>query len=475
MLGYSEEELKNMNYIDLTPEKWHDTEKKIIDNSITSGGKSEVYQKEYIRKDGTVFPIELRTYIIRDDDGNPSGMWGVIRDITQRKQTEEALIKAKEKAEEMNKLKSNFLANMSHELRTPMTGILGFSEILAEELRDENERQMAQVIHTGGKRLMNTLNLILNLSKLESESVTVNPEIVNLSELSATTLKMFEVLAKNKDLELIFEADEDVYSELDEQFTIQVLSNLVQNAITYTNSGFVKVHVGSEKVGMEEFAVLKVSDTGIGIRKENQQVIFEPFRQVSEGFSRTYEGTGLGLTITKKYVELMNGTISVSSELGEGTVFIVKFPRCLNAGETVYDSDVISKDEIPALNVTDNKEILVVEDDENSARAVTLALEKIARVSVVESGEEALKLAANNRYNLVIMDIGLPGISGIDTVREIKKMKGYRNTPIVAVTAYAMAGDRETFLSEGCTHYVSKPFSINEFRELISGILIQDN
>jgi len=475
MLGYSEEELKNMNYIDLTPEKWHDTEKKIIDNSITSGGKSEVYQKEYIRKDGTVFPIELRTYIIRDDDGNPSGMWGVIRDITQRKQTEEALIKAKEKAEEMNKLKSNFLANMSHELRTPMTGILGFSEILAEELRDENERQMAQVIHTGGKRLMNTLNLILNLSKLESESVTVNPEIVNLSELSATTLKMFEVLAKNKDLELIFEADEDVYSELDEQFTIQVLSNLVQNAITYTNSGFVKVHVGSEKVGMEEFAVLKVSDTGIGIRKENQQVIFEPFRQVSEGFSRTYEGTGLGLTITKKYVELMNGTISVSSELGEGTVFTVKFPRCLNAGETVYDSDVISKDEIPALNVTDNKEILVVEDDENSARAVTLALEKIARVSVVESGEEALKLAANNRYNLVIMDIGLPGISGIDTVREIKKMKGYRNTPIVAVTAYAMAGDRETFLSEGCTHYVSKPFSINEFRELISGILIQDN
>ncbi|MGV8019128.1 MAG: PAS domain S-box protein [Ignavibacteria bacterium] len=475
MLGYSEEELKNMNYIDLTPEKWHDMEKRIIDNSITSGGKSEVYQKEYIRKDGTVFPIELRTYIIRDDDGNPSGMWGVIRDITQRKQTEEALIKAKEKAEEMNKLKSNFLANMSHELRTPMTGILGFSEILAEELRDENERQMAQVIHTGGKRLMNTLNLILNLSKLESESVTVNPEIVNLSELSATTLKMFEVLAKNKDLELIFEADEDVYSELDEQFTIQVLSNLVQNAITYTNSGFVKVHVGSEKVGMEEFAVLKVSDTGIGIRKENQQVIFEPFRQVSEGFSRTYEGTGLGLTITKKYVELMNGTISVSSELGEGTVFTVKFPRCLNAGETVYDSDVISKDEIPALNVTDNKEILVVEDDENSARAVTLALEKIARVSVVESGEEALKLAANNRYNLVIMDIGLPGISGIDTVREIKKMKGYRNTPIVAVTAYAMAGDRETFLSEGCTHYVSKPFSINEFRELISGILIQDN
>ncbi|GEM_PF-659224 len=475
MLGYSEEELKNLNYRELTPEKWHDMEKRIIDNSITSGGKSEVYQKEYIRKDGTVFPVELRIYIIRDDDGNPSGMWGVIRDITQRKLTEEALIKAKEKAEEMNKLKSNFLANMSHELRTPMTGILGFSEILAEELRDENERQMAQVIHTGGKRLMNTLNLILNLSKLESESVTVNPEIVNLSELSAATLKMFEVLAKNKNLELIFEADEDVYSELDEQFTIQVLSNLVQNAITYTNSGFVKVHVGSEKEGMEEFAVLKVTDTGIGIRKENQRVIFEPFRQVSEGFSRTYEGTGLGLTITKKYVELMNGTISVSSELGEGTVFTVKFPRCLNTGETVYESDLITKDEISALDVTDNKKILVVEDDENSARAVTLALEKIARVSVVESGEEALELAANNRYNLVIMDIGLPGISGIDTVREIKKMKGYQNIPIVAVTAYAMAGDRETFLSGGCSHYVSKPFIISDFRELISGILIQEN
>jgi len=475
MLGYSEEELKKMNYRDLTPEKWHAIEENIIANSITSGGKSEVYQKEYLRKDGTVFPVELRIYIVRDDDGNPSGTWGVVRDITQRKQTEEALIKAKEKAEEMNKLKSNFLANMSHELRTPMTGILGFSEILADELRDENERQMAQVIHTGGKRLMNTLNLILNLSKLESESVSINPEIVNLSELSATTLKMFEVLARNKDLELIFEADEDVYSELDEQFAIQVLSNLVQNAITYTNSGFVKIHVGSEKEGKDEFAVLKVIDTGIGIRKEYQQVIFEPFRQVSEGFNRTYEGTGLGLTITKRYVELMNGTISVSSELGEGTVFTVKFPRCLNAGETVYESDEFTNGKIPALDVTDSKEILVVEDDENSARAVTLALEKIARVSVVESGEEALKLAANNRYSLVIMDIGLPGISGIDTVREIKKMKGYQNIPIVAVTAYAMAGDRETFLSGGCSHYVSKPFSISDFRELISGILIQEN
>ena len=474
MLGYTEEELKKLNYRDLTPEKWHTVEENIIANSIASGGKSEVYQKEYIRKDGTVFPVELRTYIIRDDDGNPSGMWGVVRDITQRKLTEEALINAKEKAEEMNKLKSNFLANMSHELRTPMTGILGFSEILADELRDENERQMAQVIHTGGKRLMNTLNLILNLSKLESESVSVNPEIVNLSELSATTLKMFEVLARNKDLELIFEADEDVCSELDEQFTIQVLSNLIQNAITYTNSGFVKVHVGSEKFGKDEFAVLKVIDTGIGIKKEKQQVIFEPFRQVSEGFNRTYEGTGLGLTITKKYVELMNGTISVTSELGEGTVFTVKFPCSPNVNDlTTVDDDNVQA-EIHDVILLDKNNILVVEDDENSARAVTLALEKIARVSVVESGEEALKLAANNRYNLVIMDIGLPGISGIDTVREIKKMKGYRNTPIVAVTAYAMAGDRETFLSEGCSHYVSKPFSISGFRELISGILMQD-
>ncbi|MCE1166423.1 MAG: PAS domain-containing sensor histidine kinase, partial [Bacteroidetes bacterium] len=367
MMGYSDDEIKKLTYFELTPVKWHDVEDKIVNEKTIPLGDSGVYQKEYIRKDGTIFPIELRTYLIKDDEGKPSAMWAVIRDITERKQFEGALIAAKEKAEEMNRLKSNFLANMSHELRTPMTGILGFSEMLSEELEDADRKQMAEVIYQGGKRLMNTLNLILNLSKLESETLTASLSNVNLSELAVSSVRMYELLASGKNLKLVVDVDNDVCADLDEQFASQVIGNLVQNAIIYTNQGFVSVTLKRETSDSGNFAVLRVKDTGIGIKKEHQQIIFEPFRQVSEGFNRSYEGTGLGLTITKKYVELMNGSISVESEPGKGTVFTVKFPLLDCKIETQNNH---TKHNNTTTELTAGKSrILIVEDDESNARA----------------------------------------------------------------------------------------------------------
>lgn len=199
-------------------------------------------------------------------------------------------------------------------------------------------------------------------------------------------------------------------------------------------------------------------------------MIFEPFRQVSEGFNRSYEGTGLGLTITKKYIELMNGSITVKSGPGKGTEFTVKFPLV----EAEYDKGEHRTEIITAntqVSGESGKRILIVEDDESNAMAFEVALKGLAALDFAGNGEDALVMVNNADYSVIIMDIGLPGISGIDAVKQIRKYNKYKSTPIIAVTAYAMVGDRETFISEGCSHYISKPFSMNELKETVNELL----
>ncbi|MCX6149561.1 MAG: PAS domain S-box protein [Ignavibacteriales bacterium] len=399
----------------------------------------------------------------------------IFRDISEKKKAVNEIIKAKEKAEEMNRLKSSFLSNMSHELRTPLIGILGFAEILKLDLPDEENKEYAKVIFESGTRLKETLNLILDLSKLEAESFKLNSEEIELTSYIPTLVKVFEKLAKTKGIELnLITGEELLYSNLDKVLLDSIINNMLNNALKYTRKGKVTVEINKitnkEKLNVE----ILVKDTGIGISAGNLSVIFEPFRQVSEGWGRNYEGTGLGLTIVKKYVEVMNGTITVESKVGVGSTFIVQFPLIKLMSKKSEIVSTGTKEENYKIETTkiSKPSILYVEDDIVSQKVIIAMVSNYYGIECIETGEKAIEMVSKKKYDIILMDINLLGnLNGIETAQKIKKIKGYLDTPIVAVTAYAMVGDKEKMLREGCTHYISKPFSKVELLPLLTEAL----
>jgi PAS domain S-box-containing protein len=281
-----------------------------------------------VRKDGTEFPVEVWASTVRDQSGEPLAYVGIARDITERKRIENDLILAKENAEEANRLKTIFLANMSHELRTPMIGILGFSEILIDLLAENEElKGYATVIHNSGTRLLKTLNMLLDFSKVQSEHISLNLKNVNVVSVVADTVNLFIEAAHKKNLSLVLvdkvEVLEAVY---DERVLRQVAENLISNAIKYTSEGSITVTLTKEVADDKNWLGIKVVDTGVGIPKEKQKLIWEPFRQASEGLNRLSEGTGLGLALVKNFIAKVEGQIYLESEPGKGSTFFVLLP-----------------------------------------------------------------------------------------------------------------------------------------------------
>ena len=387
---------------------------------------------------------------------------------------------AKEKAEELSKIKSNFLANMSHELRTPLVGILGFAELLKEKLKAKPNQEMADRILTSANRLMETLNLLLDLSRIEARKVDINLQPYRIAELVESQILLFEAVAERKNLYLNTQIkDHNLLALVDEQIFRQIISNLINNALKYTYTGGVKVIVDSVKENNTNFVQVTVKDTGIGIPEESIGLIFQEFRQVSEGFNRHFEGTGLGLTITKNFVEMMKGEISVTSTVGSGSSFKVVFPQVENYHE-IESPKLIEV----SSNLMEEKElildfrprILIVENDSASIDIIRLFLKDLCDVEFTDSGEKAFQLVNESDYDLILMDINLgKGMSGTETTKEIRKIDRYKNIPIVAITGFAMRGDREEFLKAGCTHYLSKPFSRGKITRLIQQIFSKEN
>jgi len=407
-----------------------------------------------------------------DDDGKLLWIDGVMEDISQRKDSERELVEAKEKAEEMNSLKSIFLTNMSHELRTPLVAILGFAEMLNKNLADEPNKRMAEMILRGGRRLTSTLDLILDLSRIESGNVDADVYPQEISSIVKSAYNLYKIQTDKKNLDFKLELQDNLVAVINAGMFEKILDNLIQNAITFTKSGGISISTGKEKIDSQDHAFVRIVDTGIGIDENNFDFIFEPFRQVSEGYGRKYEGTGLGLSITKKYVEMMSGKLRVVSQLGKGSEFTVYLP----CGENV--AAVRSKANIPdsaAQGAHENRKrglkILLVEDDELNAEITGHVLKAICEYDWVESGEEAINKCMENKYSLILIDIGLKGIDGIGATKEIRKIPAYYHIPIIALTAYAMVGDRERFLSNGCDDYISKPFEINNFIATVKNYL----
>ncbi len=279
-----------------------------------------------LEKDGSIIYLSMSQASVIQQ-GKEAGKILLLRNETKRKEAEQEIINAKNKAVELSHLKSHFLAIMSHELRTPMIGILGYSEILEEELSEPELKSMAASISASGGRMINTLTSILELARLESDEIELNLKLIKLDGTISELIFPFKREAGNKNLEFEFISPaKDITAYVDQSLFEVSIKNILKNAVTFTSNGKIVVEIGSEPAALGEWAVIKISDTGIGIPKDSLSKIFEPFRQASEGFDRKYEGTGLGLTISKKFLEKMKGQIFVDSEVGKGTKFIVKVP-----------------------------------------------------------------------------------------------------------------------------------------------------
>lgn len=476
LLGLTRDELIGKNDFDFFPKDQVDFFLNKDREAINSNICLEIPEERISTCKNGERILHTKKIAIRDDNGIPKYLLGISEDITRRKAEERELLEAKEKAEEMNRLKSYFLANMSHELRTPMIGILGFADILLEELTNPSHIEMISTITNSGKRLISTLNSILDLSLIESNKQDINKSLVSLNEIIKEVIQFYESDINNKNIYLkcVFPKSE-VHLNSDKNLLLKIFNNLIDNAVKYTNEGGILIKIIVPDKKPDNKILIEIIDTGIGISKEFHNKIFEPFRQVSEGYSRKFEGTGLGLNITKKCVELLNGTITLKSELGKGSTFTITFPY------TNYDHDDNSTDEItPVKNETtistlNDLNILLVEDDFTNASVINSFLKGHLKLDHASDGQTAIDFCNSKKYDGVLMDISLKGIDGVETFRNIRKIDNhYSKIPIIAMTAHAMSGDREKFLSYGFTNYLSKPFGRSQLLMLLNETFKKD-
>lgn len=472
ILGYRPDELVNKkHFYDLVIPEAREEIKSAAFKTFREKGKIKGFINKNLHKNGKIIVLETNGVPILDNKNKLFGFRGVDKDITERMRAEEELINAKERAEEMNRVKSSFLANMSHEVRTPLVAILGFSEVLKEAVKEEELKNYADMIHKGGERLLETLNLILDLSVIEAQKVKIELFPLEITGEVNEIVSFFEKAASRKSLKIKTESDaNNIIINLDIKIFRQIMNNLINNAIKYTKSGEITIKINKEEKGGKSYGAIRVKDTGIGIPKDKQDLIWEEFRQVSEGFNRSFEGTGLGLSITKKFVEKLGGEIFLEkSEVGVGSVFTVLFPIEEATKEIrIPGEDGSYKIELGEFRRKKMPDILYVEDDPVAIDIVRAFTKDYCTIEGALSGKEGIEKAKEKRYDAVLMDINLgKDMDGLEATEKIRKIQVYKDIPIIAVTAFAMVGDRDEFFERGCTHYISKPFSRTELQRLI--------
>jgi signal transduction histidine kinase/FixJ family two-component response regulator len=417
------------------------------------------------RKDGTIIDVDVTTNNVTVN-GRECAI-ALYNDVTERNRIAAEAALAHEQVVEASNMKSAFLANVSHEVRTPMNGVIGMTELLMQTKLDEEQVAYAAQIEQSGEHMLAIINDILDISKIETGHLALDVTDFDLGETIKETCSAAGALARAKGLRLDLQIESDVPTRVrgDGRRLRQALANLLSNAVKFTPAGTVAVHISATRAPGETTEVrVVVADTGIGIQPDALQRMFEPFTQADVSTTRLYGGTGLGLAIAREIIQLMGGTITADSTPGHGSTFRfavqLEAPPDLNA---LPEPNVApTGKQAPAW--PDPPLVLVAEDSQINQIVAARVLERCGcRVEIVADGGEALRALATRHYDAVLMDCQMPGMDGYDATAELRRREhGTRHTPVIAMTAHAMTGDRERCLDAGMDDYITKPVRHND-------------
>ena len=437
------------------------------DQAVMASGRPKAHIVERLRKpDGGLIWLETEKLPMTDAAGRVTGVLGVYTDITERLEAEHNLREAKSQAEAASRSKSAFLANMSHEIRTPLSGMLGMLRLLESTTLNPEQQEYVAATIKSTNRLTRLLSDILDISRVEAGKMRLVEAAFAIADLRTAILELFTPKAAEKRLALTFAIDPALPETCigDEARILQILFNLVGNAVKFTESGGVAIEVSlAYRNNERDFrALFRVSDTGIGLSDAEITDIFAPFSQVENSLTRRFQGAGLGLSIVQKLVGLMHGEIAIDNPPGAGTTIYVSLPLRLPAPEPAAATPVASAaapDGRPC-----PRRILMAEDDEISLVAGKFLLEKLGySVTCARNGKEALQRLDEQDVDCVLMDVQMPVMDGLEATRAIRNLPPeHRNAgvPVIAMTAYAMRGDKDRFLAAGIDDYVSKPVDV---------------
>ncbi|NOY50553.1 MAG: PAS domain S-box protein [Chlorobi bacterium] len=484
ILGYADDELPNefATWDSLCHQGEKNKSLQELEKAIA--GNITYYNTEFRmrHKLGHWVNILSRAQIIYDEQGKAIRVVGTHSDLTEQKKAEHDLKDALAKAEESDRLKSAFLANMSHEIRTPMNGILGFSQLLkSPKLSGEQLANYVEIIEKSGHRMLNIINNLIDISKIEAGQVEINMDKCDIDKQMEFIYSFFKAEANKKGIELIMSTcqhGKNPIVKTDREKLYAILTNLVKNAIKYCHEGSIEFgyhlpvskHNAPKKENDGSDIQFFVKDTGIGIPADRQEAIFDRFVQADIEDSNVYEGAGLGLAITKAYVEMLGGQIGLESEEGTGSRFYFTLPYTIPENADVGSLDETAEPK-EKHEITREIKVLIVEDEEFSDLYITLLLRNLnTEILHASNGKTAVEIMKQNPdIDLLLMDIKMPVMNGYEATERIREFND--DVIIIAQTAYALEGDKEKALASGCTDYISKPIDEKEFMEMIEGHL----
>ncbi|MFC2107703.1 PAS domain S-box protein [Bacteroidota bacterium] len=410
---------------------------------------------------------------IFDNEGNVIGITGIARDITEQKQRQNELIKAKEDADAANIAKQQFLSTMSHEIRTPLNAIIGMSNLLIEEDPKDDQLENLEILKYSANHLLSLISDILDFSKIEAGKIDLEENDFNINELLYGFIKMFKVKAAEKNLDLDYRLSDDVPENLIGDYVRlnQILTNLVGNAIKFTERGRVNLCVDLENRSKKECVIrFEVLDTGVGIDNDDVNEIFESFVQTGASSKSNLGGTGLGLAIAKKLVDLQGGKIEVNSIPGKGSSFIFDMPYKISSKKNI----VLNRNRAQKFELLKNVRVLLVEDNLiNQIIAGKYLMKWGAIVDEAENGLIAFEKVKNNKYDVILMDLQMPEMNGYEATRSIRGLTDStrNNIPIIALTASAFLDVRDEVYKSGMNDFLTKPFNPEELNKKILQLL----
>lgn len=468
--GYSRKELLEMTVFELHAEEEMSNSSRVMESFKTE--ENLRVETKFSRKDGSVFIAEATPFKYKHDEKLLIHVY--IQDITERKEHEKQIVNAMEKAEESDRLKSAFLTSISHEVRTPMNAILGFIRLLRKpSLNDEEKKQYIDIIENSGTRLLNLINDIINISKIEAGLVKPKKQIIEVNSQIEYLYMNFRPEVESRGMKLVFSRPlptNEAVIETDPEKLMAVLTNLIKNAIKYSHQGI--IDFGYEAKG--DFLEFYVKDTGIGIPEGRLEAIFKHFEHADYADKEAQQGAGLGLAISKSYVEMLGGKLRVESNKGEGSAFYFTIPYTTGENSISWITsdgmdEILTNQEI---SKSTGLKILIAEDDDFSYSLLKLMLKEVSgELLHVENGAEAIEIVRKNPdIDLILMDIKMPGMSGYEATKRIREFN--QNVIIIAQTAYVLMGDKEKAIKSGCNAYLTKPLNEEDLHSVMQNHFI---